>query len=154
MITIKPFNDFLFEKSDNFQKLAGVLIIIDDKALLVKPQKYKDQKQMWSVPKGKIDEGESVIDTALRELEEETGIILTEDIIKDGKKLNIFYDKNDKKRKLTVFVVYLNREDLNIDITKKLKSRFNNKEVYEIKFFTMRQDIKRIEKWQRPLLSF
>jgi 8-oxo-dGTP diphosphatase len=49
---------------------AGGLLMRDGKVAVVHRPKYDD----WSLPKGKLDPGESFEQAALREVEEETGI--------------------------------------------------------------------------------
>jgi 8-oxo-dGTP diphosphatase len=49
---------------------AGGVVVRDGKVALVHRPKYDD----WSLPKGKLDPGESFEDAALREVEEETGL--------------------------------------------------------------------------------
>ena len=51
-------------------KAAGGAVVRDGKVLLVHRPRYDD----WTLPKGKLDEGESFEDAALREVEEETGL--------------------------------------------------------------------------------
>ena len=49
---------------------AGGVIVRDGKVAVVHRPKYDD----WSLPKGKLDPGESFEDAAVREVEEETGL--------------------------------------------------------------------------------
>ena len=49
---------------------AGGVVVRDGQVLLVHRPRYDD----WTLPKGKLDEGESFEDAALREVEEETGV--------------------------------------------------------------------------------
>jgi 8-oxo-dGTP diphosphatase len=49
---------------------AGGVVLRDGLVALVHRPRYDD----WSLPKGKLDEGESFEDAALREVEEETGL--------------------------------------------------------------------------------
>ena len=49
---------------------AGGVVVRDGKVLLVHRPRYDD----WTLPKGKLDRGESFEDAALREVEEETGV--------------------------------------------------------------------------------
>ena len=49
---------------------AGGLIVRDGRVAVVHRPKYDD----WSLPKGKLDPGESWEDAAVREVEEETGV--------------------------------------------------------------------------------
>jgi len=52
-------------------RAAGGIVERDGKVLLVHRPKYDD----WSFPKGKLEEGESWEEGALREVEEETGLV-------------------------------------------------------------------------------
>jgi 8-oxo-dGTP diphosphatase len=51
-------------------RAAGGIVVRDGAVLLVHRPKYDD----WSFPKGKLEEGESWEEGALREVEEETGL--------------------------------------------------------------------------------
>lgn len=55
----------------------------DIKVLVLEPnpeiERYKQYEGMYDIPKGKIDEGESALECAVRELEEEAGIRLGAD---------------------------------------------------------------------------
>ena len=52
---LKSFDEFLFEYLDTIQKLTGIMVVVDDKVLLVKPRKFRETPERWSIPKGKID---------------------------------------------------------------------------------------------------
>jgi 8-oxo-dGTP diphosphatase len=49
---------------------GGVVVDAEGRVALVHRPRYDD----WSLPKGKLDPGESFADAALREVEEETGL--------------------------------------------------------------------------------
>ena len=49
---------------------AGGVVVRDGRVLLVHRPRYDD----WTLPKGKLDPGESFEEAALREVEEETGL--------------------------------------------------------------------------------
>jgi 8-oxo-dGTP pyrophosphatase MutT (NUDIX family) len=49
---------------------AGGVVVRDGQVLLVHRPRYDD----WTFPKGKLDDGESFEDAAVREVEEETGL--------------------------------------------------------------------------------
>ncbi|MFB6158890.1 MAG: NUDIX domain-containing protein [Candidatus Nanohalobium sp.] len=51
-------------------ELAGNLIIRENKVLLL----YREDEQHWEVPGGKVEEGESPTEAAVREAEEEIGV--------------------------------------------------------------------------------
>jgi 8-oxo-dGTP diphosphatase len=52
-------------------RAAGGVVVRDGRVLLVHRPRYDD----WSLPKGKLEHGESWEDAALREVEEETGLV-------------------------------------------------------------------------------
>lgn len=60
------------------ESLGSVFIIAlngQNQILLIKLFRYPSQKYFWEIPGGAIDEGESPIEAAKRELQEETGFI-------------------------------------------------------------------------------
>ncbi len=52
---------------------VGALVIESGKILLVK-RKYPPSRGKWSIPGGHVELGESILETARRELKEETGV--------------------------------------------------------------------------------
>ena len=54
----------------NSVQAAGGVVLRDGRVAVVHRPRYDD----WSLPKGKLDPGESFEDAALREVEEETGL--------------------------------------------------------------------------------
>jgi 8-oxo-dGTP diphosphatase len=54
-------------------RAAGGIVERDGRVLLVHRARYDD----WTFPKGKLEDGESWEDAAVRELEEETGLRVT-----------------------------------------------------------------------------
>ena len=54
---------------------AGVLALKDGKVLLERQYRYAVGRELIEIPAGKRDEGETLEQTAIRELEEETGLI-------------------------------------------------------------------------------
>jgi len=55
---------------------AGVLPVLDDRLVMIKNYRYPIDEMVLELPAGLIDEYETPIETAERELEEETGYIL------------------------------------------------------------------------------
>jgi 8-oxo-dGTP diphosphatase len=56
--------------SPDVRAAGGVVLEGDGRVVLVHRPRYED----WTLPKGKLDGGESFEDAALREVEEETGL--------------------------------------------------------------------------------
>ena len=54
---------------------ACVLFVKDGKVLLVRQYRYPYAESIYEIPAGKLDKGEEPIKTAIRELEEEGGLI-------------------------------------------------------------------------------
>ncbi|MBE5737784.1 MAG: NUDIX hydrolase [Clostridiales bacterium] len=54
---------------------SAIYCEVDGKILLVKQYRYPYEKEIWEIPAGKLNIGESPEQTAIRELEEEGGIV-------------------------------------------------------------------------------
>ena len=144
--------DLVLEEIKKMEKLAGIILIVNNKILLVQSNKNKDLDNQWSIPKGKIDKGERELDCAIRELEEETGIKIKRD---NYEHLRIYYKKNDILKELTAFIVNLSKEELDVKIEDdKINRKFyNTEEIYKAKFFTLGKAYKKLQVGQRLLLK-
>lgn len=99
------------------QESAGLLIIHNNKMLLVHPTNAP-WYGTYSIPKGKLEKGETYIDAAIRETKEETGIkISTNQINKTPYKIQYKNEKGKIYKELTYFLVNLNY-DIKIDKNK------------------------------------
>ena len=81
---------------------SAVVMPVDEKGriLLVRQFRLPANGYLWEIPAGKIDEGESVLDAAKRELEEETGLRA-----ESWKELVTFYPSPGYvEEKMTIFV--------------------------------------------------
>jgi len=65
------------------------------KILLLKRQNHKTEGGKWGVPAGKVDEGEALQRAILREIEEETGIEISETNITYFNKIYVRYEEFD-----------------------------------------------------------
>jgi 8-oxo-dGTP diphosphatase len=88
------------------QSAGGVIFKKEDSLFYVALIAIKN-KTIWTLPKGLIDEGESIEESAIREVREETGLIGS--IVKKiGEKSYWFYlrEKNAKcRKKVTYFLI-------------------------------------------------
>lgn len=86
---------------------AGLLIIQNNKILLAHPVKKKLRYGTYTIPKGKLEEGETHIQAAIRETKEEIGVDI--DINNIDKTPHVIYytDEDDIVYKtVTYFLVY------------------------------------------------
>ena len=93
---------FILEGKKELALAAGLVIIQDGKILLAHPTNAK-WVGTFSIPKGHVEEGEELIDAAIRETREEVGIKIDKDEIVDGPH---FVDYVDNKGKLYKRVYY------------------------------------------------
>lgn len=134
-------------------KSAGLLIIKNGKALLVKPRTINSNNN-WSIPKGIIDPNDkNIIETAIRETFEETGILIPQHKIDTSKRSIISYV--DSKGLLTkiifYFIVEISDEDY---IEYKISERFDVSEIETFDFFPFREARKKIYWKQQSVLNF
>lgn len=80
------------------EKSCGCIILKDDKILLV----YEKNANYWGFPKGHIEEGETEIQTALREIKEEVGLDVK---IDETKRYTLNYIIDDEIDKTSVFYI-------------------------------------------------
>lgn len=138
---MKKYENFLLEKRKE-RNTSGILFIYDSKVLLV----YQTDNR-WSYPKGGIDKGETKREAAIRETEEEVGVILPSDIIMKSKKNVAFTNKEGKK--YFYFSYELNAEEFekyfdSSDIIP--KSKLQAKEIIEAKFVPFEKAKKILDK--------
>jgi 8-oxo-dGTP pyrophosphatase MutT (NUDIX family) len=81
MNKVKDFDSFMNESQEDIdptldKHVAGIAITWENKILVVHPTNGSWQNSAYGIPKGGIEKGEEHIDAAIRELREETGIIV------------------------------------------------------------------------------
>jgi 2-dehydropantoate 2-reductase len=85
----------------SFPRLAADVIVVNDKSVLLIERKFPPYG--WAIPGGMAELGETIERTAVRELEEETGISVTEDQLT---LLGVYSDPARDFRGHTVGAVY------------------------------------------------
>jgi bis(5'-nucleosidyl)-tetraphosphatase len=94
-------------------KSCGFLIVRGDPVREFLLMRHADR---WDLPKGHVDPGESEIECALRELNEETGITADDIEIIEGFRFTTHYQVRSKRdgrlidKTLIIFLARLNRE--------------------------------------------
>jgi predicted NUDIX family NTP pyrophosphohydrolase len=105
----------------------------------------------WSIPKGEIENEENLKDTAIREFEEETGIVLTN---KD--KENIFYLGEVKNKNKIVYIFALEK-DLGDEVkvqSNLVKTKFGEfPEVDKGQYFNLEEAINKLVSYQKNLIK-
>lgn len=97
----------------------------------------KQHQGHWGFPKGHVEKGEKYLDTAIRELKEETGIKKIK-LIKNKILLRDFYSYNNGKNKIIKTVDYFIAESL-VDNVK-----IDNKEIINYKWVTFEKGTDRL----------
>lgn len=114
---------------------AGFLINSNDKFLICHATGYNGSfsrnDERWGIPKGIVEGVDSILDTAIRETLEETGLNIR--LMKEKRQISIYEDLlfSYKTSKKTVFVYYAKS---NIDLTKnslKCVSRIDGTDIPE-----------------------
>ncbi len=86
------------EEPENFKPIgesAACFIERDGKHLLLKRLDGKSHGGRYGIPGGKIDPGEGPLEAVLREVREETGLILTKEQVHFRKKFYVRYPEYD-----------------------------------------------------------
>jgi ADP-ribose pyrophosphatase YjhB (NUDIX family) len=114
-----------------FERYSGIIVKNKDKVLLCKRAPNKSLPNIWSIPSGHIEDGESPGQAAIREFFEETNIEIPTDIELVGF-LNK-YRKDGETKKVMVYVFFKEtKEQVKPDLEKALDGH----EHTECRFFT------------------
>lgn len=151
----KPIKDEVNIVKVESHNLSGVVLIYNNKILLVRPKKFRRKMKRWSIPKGHIEDKMSKMKTALRELKEESAIKLKKKHLKDVEKIIINYTKADITKKLTCYIVHIEKEEINVKLfNDMILGNFLKGETVEAGFFSKEDAKTLIEKHQLNLLEF
>ena len=147
------FLEYILESKNH--TLSGSVLIYNNKILLVRPKKFKKKMKKWSIPKGHIEDNMGKIETAMKELEEESRIKIKKDKYKSAEKGVLNYTKSGVNKILTYYVIKLNKDDIKIKLfNDMILGNFLKGETVEAGFFSKSDAKKIIEKYQLELLKF
>jgi predicted NUDIX family NTP pyrophosphohydrolase len=95
------------------EKSAGLVIVYKNSILLVHPT-GSAWKYTYSIPKGKIEDGETTLEAAIRETKEEIGVGFSPDMVKKGEPKVVNYKNQQGKiyKKVFWFVVKIDDVDM------------------------------------------
>jgi 8-oxo-dGTP pyrophosphatase MutT (NUDIX family) len=137
------FNDFLNEKWGEEVQLkerraAGVAVLWNNRILLIHPTNSSWKKSTCGIPKGGLEPGEDSLSGALRELEEETGIILDPSQVNpEPNKVDFYNRKNEVDGHLIYFVCEItDLSEIGLESDRLPKSQLQLEEIDWGKFVT------------------
>jgi mutator protein MutT len=76
-------------------EVAALFIEHDNRILLLHRQERKSQGNLWGIPGGKIDKGETPLEAVVREIKEETGFEFSKEQIENLGAVYIEYNEKD-----------------------------------------------------------
>lgn len=76
-------------------EVAALFIEHDNRILLLHRQEHKSQGNLWGIPGGKLDKGETPLQAVLREIKEETGYDFSKQLIENLGAVYIEYNDKD-----------------------------------------------------------
>lgn len=129
-------------------KSAGLAIIHDNKILLVKPKGVNLTKS-YSIPKGLVEQGESYLETAIRETFEETGIKIDRKLIKENIPMKINYINNNIITKC-VYYFFVDYSRYSIDEVLSI-DQLQEDEISFAAFFT-KEEAKPLIFWRQEII--
>jgi len=149
------FDDYLITESRKVHNLSGVILIYNNKILLVRPKKFRRRSKKWSIPKGHIENKMTELETALHELQEESRIKLKKRHLKDNEKITISYFKSGVTKSLTCFIVKIEKEEINVRLfNDMILGDLLSGETVEAGFFSKEDAMDIIERQQLELLVY
>lgn len=140
---------------------AGIVIICNmERILLVHPTGF-DWYANLGIPKGHVEEGETIYEAAKREVYEETGIKIDDKYVmnRDKKPFSVLYKKRGEEKpfkKAYVYVAFINTpQDIGLDGYEiDMKDIPMPEEVDHCAFYTKKEAEYMINRKYKPFLKF
>jgi 8-oxo-dGTP pyrophosphatase MutT (NUDIX family) len=102
---VRTFEQFEADLQKMGRKAVGLAIIYDNHILLVREVSDGDDANKLGIPKGRKEDGESVLDGAIRETEEETGLTIPRNKIKSKAYKCTLKDKPGRPKKTLIYFI-------------------------------------------------
>ena len=128
---------------ESIKTKIGILVVNNEKLLLIKELNSKDGKYYWNIVKGTFepDKDDNFIESAIRERKEEAGID-----VKITGLLNIIYLSDKTKNKFVIqfnFIAAI--EKGTPELASKDEQQGRSEDIIELRYFT-KNDLKKIKK--------
>lgn len=133
---------------------AGIAIIYQDKVLLAHPTGGGDN--MWGIPKGKVEVGETLKQAASRETKEEIGVYINPDKLEKSYEIKYKNRKNKKTYKKVYYFIHKikNLKEIKLNSFNIPKKLLHLAEIDDAKFMTSEESAEIIFWRQREILDF
>jgi len=136
------------EKIKRSTQVSGILFVYKGKVLLCSAA--KDPKE-WSIPKGRVDPGESVLDAAIRETKEEVGIkVSPKNLIYGG---SFEYISSGDEFKEFHYFIYKVKKLKDIGLKEEYIKKLRSNEIEEARFFKIKKAIQIIKRRQLRIIK-
>lgn len=151
---ISTFSEFITEKKKSWNG-AGIALVYDGKILLVHPANGSWVKPIMGIPKGGIEEGEDLMEAALRELREETGIELSPKMLEPQvEKVDVFNKNGEYKHSLYYFVCKISDlSEIGLNSLSVPKSQLQKEEVDWAGFINIKEAYGKVSRAQLIILD-
>ena len=116
-----------------FKRYSGIIIKDNDKVLLCKRSPDESMPNIWSIPSGMIENNETPVEAALREFNEETNVVLPNEL-----KLVGFINKYDKDKTTKRGLIYVYLHETNETITPNLEKAKDGHEHSKCGYFSVK----------------
>jgi 8-oxo-dGTP pyrophosphatase MutT (NUDIX family) len=150
---IGSFKDFIFENSKN-KDSAGIAIVYKDSVLLVHPTNGGWKRPNLGIPKGKIEPGEDLIEAAIRETAEETGIFIKPDQLNKSVNTIEVYSNQKYQKSIHYFICEISDlSEIGLDSIRVPKQQLQLEEIDWAGFVKINEAYHKIHRNQLILLD-
>lgn len=151
---IKAFSEFLTEAKTR-RDAAGVALLYGKKILLVHPTHGSWVRPIMGIPKGGVEAGEDLMEAALRELREETGISLSPDQLDPAvQTVEVFNKRGEYQHSIHYFICQIqDLSEIGLDSLSVPKSQLQVEEVDWAGFIDLKDAYHKVARAQLIILD-